>query len=340
MKVEEFLARHGIRECLEESVKELVLHQPLGSKAETRTRTRTIIKTSKPAAPRRTPLFEEQDVCAVKFLAAELAVKVKGVAEPTRFERAVHLFGECDPRKSNQLLDGAAEAFLLLAKGGNLNLNLNSKVSNLDHACISPQDMNQLVDELCKNVPDQILHEFLPLVQWSPEQKYMISFNDFMCTINPCIVLKHLVFSANSEFENLDINERGKLTIDEAMNGLSKIDWDLTKELDQDRRKSSYIPHEQDDNDYIKNCNDAIDENCNENDQEGPWKSVAKQIVSDLPSCSTKPPSNEILLNDAREAFQLVLESSSEEEISRDEFISVVVLHLSALRHLSQTWMK
>jgi len=287
--VEEFLERQGIAGCIQDSVKELLVNRP-----------------------------PEKDQDAIKFISNCLGEMI-GVR--TKFDKAVRLVVDCNPR-TGLLAENAAEAFMILAstsnRGGGLGCQGNELEPDIDTVCIQPCDLREFVTEICREFSVDIQLVLLPLVQVDIKQKYLISFNEFMCTINPCIIVKEMVRTAEAEFDTLDVNDDGLIETKLAIDYLTTVNWEFPHGC---RRRKSTLPFD----------------SANPNKDDNKWQSSAIKITQDLPACPFAPPKNIELLHRAE---RILFEHEKAGQTNKKMFTNVVLLCLSPLHHYAKTWMQ
>jgi len=202
---ENFLAKQGIAQYIEEAVCELTLCRPPGTTLPPDTTQHCHCEK------------ENQDASAAGFLADVLAEKL---GDKTLLEQAERLVTQCDVR-SPVLYDKLAEAFLLLAE---------ARSSEQDSNRTRPpgvlaQDVSRLLRQLCKDLPESTqkvaASTLAPMTMGSLK---VLSYNDFMCHIGAGLALRELGSVLEKTYSN-ECERAAGLEVPRALKILGRVDW-------------------------------------------------------------------------------------------------------------------
>ncbi len=221
--VDLILDREGIGEEIECAVRELLLNVDQSGLNE---------KTHHDAQ-------QEETVFAMNFLRSVLGEKAGAVSD---LDRAVRLIKSCSPRALPDVVyDNAAEAFMLLISKSPFK---NKSSTNLPG--IPAPEFNSFFRAVCKDLPSSCRKLLLGVVELesrskgsedgldTQQQTYLVSFNDFMCSILVYFTAREFVDSIRAEFFQLDEDEDGLISLKAALDLVNRIDWSVP----EDRRNN------------------------------------------------------------------------------------------------------
>jgi len=128
-------------------------------------------------------------------------------------DKAMRLVGETDPR-SSMMQQNLSDAFLSLASQAG------------EFPSIPTDEFNSFCVDICSiYLMEPVGTIVLPLVHVDSELQAKVSYNDFMCAMNPIVVLFEIQKALRDAFEIFDIDRDGLISPSKAMTLVNQLKW-------------------------------------------------------------------------------------------------------------------